>query len=90
MGWIVFGRFITDAYSMEISGDILALIIALFLLKKYKESPLPKLVLLITLSVFYFDILSLMELRTDLSLLSAIGAVITLLISFTPTYGNAN
>lgn len=90
IAWIIAGRFIADAYSYVISGDILALILVVILAAKYPKSHVPKIALLITLSVMYHDILSLMEIRTDLSIIAIIGAFLTLLISFTPIYGNSH
>ena len=90
LAFIVFGRFILDFYSIELSSDVLALCLVLILAIKHPQSVLVRLSLLITLSVLYTDILKIIHINTDLSLLASIGATITLLIAFTPRYGYTN
>lgn len=86
----VLGRFLIDFYSVQLSSDVLALFLVLIVANKYPRHFLTPIALLITLSVFYYDLLTIMNLPTDLSLIAALGAVITLLISYLPIYGNIN
>lgn len=88
--WLIAGRFIADVYSSALSGDLLALVLIIILAIKHPKSHLIRIALLITLSVLYFDLLGIMQIHTDGSLLAAAGALITLLISYTPIYGHNN
>ena len=88
--FIVMGRFLVDFYSVELSADILALCLVVILAMKHPDSVIVRLSMLITLSIFYSDILNVTQINTDLSILASIGAIITLLIAFTPRYGYTN
>ena len=88
--FIVMGRFFIDIYDPIISSDIMALVLILILVVKFPKSVIAKISMLITLSVLYSDILRQTNINTDLSILASIGAIITLLIAFTPRYGYTN